>query len=591
MSSEELLSKDSDSLEPSVTAEGAVAADPIQDAPPSSEQPEQTAQPQTDLEADGQGSADSSAESSTSTESTQTDSSDDSQKQPSRRLRLNPTMNQESAKAIPSHSPSGSPSTPQTAASVELPAEPSADESRTTTVVNPDSEVAQTVSKTEKKPQSQAQAPAPFKVKNPVLLPPKIDNLGSDIEAEIEAALSSGSLDNVSAEIPTSTTDIDSLLAEDALEEGTKLTGKIQSIHGDDVFLDLGSRSPGVVSSRQFETGKKPEVGQIIEVVVDHVDREEGLIQLNLPKGIRKARGNWDDLAAGQIVDCLVTKTNKGGLEVTVGRVRGFLPSSQVELAYVSDLEPFVGQKLRVKVIEANPKKRNLVLSRREFLLIERKESEEQLWKTLEVGGQFTGTVKSIKDYGAFVDIGGVDGFLHIGPIRCSRINHPSEVLQEEQQIEVKVLSLDPEKKRISLGMRQLVPNPWTLATVNYSVESTVSGKITRITNFGAFVELEPGLEGMVHISELDHKRVRQVSEVLSVGQQIDFKVLEVNPDRKRIGLSLKALIEKPEDRSQTGQASSEEQVASKPKRKKSLKGGTGTPSAGGGLFGNPNNF
>ena len=414
---------------------------------------------------------------------------------------------------------------------------------------------------------------------------------GETSKREIQAALSNGSLDNLSAEIQTSTPEIDTLLEEDALEEGTKILGKIQSVHGDDVFLDLGSRSPGMVSSRQFETGKKPEVGQIIEVVVDRVDHEEGLIHLNLPKGIRKARGNWDDLGKGQILDCMVTKSNKGGLEVTVGSIRGFLPSSQVDLTYVSDLEPFIGQKLRVKVIEANPKKRNLVVSRREFLLIERQESEVQLWKTLEVGLQFTGTVKSIKDYGAFVDIGGVDGFLHIGEISWSRINHPSEVLQDGQQIEVKVLSLDPEKKRISLGMRQLVPNPWTIATVNYPVESTISGKITRITDFGAFVELEPGLEGMVHISELDHKRVRQVSDVLSVGQQIDFKVLEVNPDLKRIGLSLKSLIEKPEEQTPTGQSASEEAPASKPKKNKPLKGGTGTPTGRGGLFGNPTDF
>ncbi|MCH7988836.1 MAG: S1 RNA-binding domain-containing protein [Planctomycetes bacterium] len=569
MSSEESLSKDSDSLQPSDTTEGVVAAEPVHDDPPSPEQAEQTDQPHTDLESDSREVPDSAADSSTSSEPTPTDSSDDSQKQPSRRPRLNPTLNKETAKAVPSLSPSGSPSTRHT---------PPAGES----------EVADSDSKTEAKPQSNA----PLKVENPVDLPPEIGDLGRDLDAEIEAALSSGSLESPSTEIQTSTDDVDSLLEEDALEEGTKLTGKIQSVHGDDVFLDLGSRSPGVVSSRQFESGKKPVVGQIIEVVVSRVDHEEGLIQLNLPKGIRKARGNWEDLAAGQIVDCMVTKTNKGGLEVTVGSIRGFLPSSQVDLAYVSDLEQFVGQKLRVKVLEANPRKRNLVLSRRDFLLIERKESEEQLWKTLEVGLQFTGTVKSIKDYGAFVDIGGVDGFLHIGEISWSRINHPSEVLQDGQQIEVKVLTLDPEKKRISLGMRQLVPNPWTIASVNYPVESTVSGKITRITDFGAFVELEPGLEGMVHISELDHKRVRQVSDVLTVGQQINFKVLEVNPDRKRIGLSLKALVEKPEEQIPAGQTASEETPASMPKRNKPLKGGTGKPARkGGGLFGNPNDF
>ena len=336
---------------------------------------------------------------------------------------------------------------------------------------------------------------------------------------------------------------------EELLEAGQHLTGRIQSIHADNVFFELGYRSPGVIPLRQFVSGKKPEVGQRMEVLVDRIAAEEGLIHLNLPKGVRRIAGNWESLAKGQIVDCLVNRTNKGGLEVTVSGLRAFLPSSQVELGFISDLTPYVGQKLRVEVMEVNPRKRNLVVSRRAFLQIERKEAEEKFWETVDVDQTYTGKVKTIKDYGAFVDLGGTDGFLHIGEMSWHRLKHPSELLQEGQTIDVKVLSLDREKKKIGLGMKQLVQNPWTTAADRYPANSTVSGTVTRIADFGAFVELEPGLEGLIHVSELDHKRVRHPSDVLKVHQVVTAQVLDLDVERKRIGLSLKALIARPEEK------------------------------------------
>ena len=194
---------------------------------------------------------------------------------------------------------------------------------------------------------------------------------------------------------------------EELLEAGQHLTGKIQSIHADSVFLDLGYRSPGVIPLRQFVSGKKPEVGQRIEVLVDRIAHEEGLIYLNLPKGVRRIAGNWESLAKGQIVDCLVNRTNKGGLEVTVSGLRAFLPSSQVELGFISDLTPYVGQKLRVEVMEVNARKRNLVVSRRAYLQIERKEPRRSSGKPWPSTRPTPDKVKTIKDYGAFVDLGG----------------------------------------------------------------------------------------------------------------------------------------------------------------------------------------
>jgi small subunit ribosomal protein S1 len=287
----------------------------------------------------------------------------------------------------------------------------------------------------------------------------------------------------------------------------------------------------------------------------------------------------------------MVVKTNKGGLEVTVGSLRGFLPASQVDLGFVSNLETYVGQKLGVQVTEVNPKKRKLIVSRRAVLELERKDLEAELWTKLAVGQTRSGKVKTIKDYGAFVDIGGVDGFLHIGEISHSRIRHPSDVLKEGQDVEVQILKLEPEKKKISLGMRQLIQDPWKTVTSNYPADSTVTGKVTRVADFGAFVELELGVEGLVHVSEIAHQRVNRVADVLKEGQEVQAKVLEVDPDRKRIGLSLKALLPRPVDKSRPAV---EDRPVEPYHRQRSgpLKGGTSDAvSKPGGLFGNPNDF
>lgn len=428
----------------------------------------------------------------------------------------------------------------------------------------------------------------------PVELPPQIDDLGDELEAEITAALAGEEqiVDAASVEEAPEQADSPEQSSEEELEEGARLKGKVDSIHGDSVFLDLGYRSPGVVPVRQFESTKLPEVGQELEVFVSKVKSDEGLIYANLPGGKQRVTADWDSVWKGQVVDCMVTKTNKGGLEIKVGGLRGFLPASQLDLKFVEDLEPFVGQKLTVKVIEANRQKRNLVVSRRACLESERQEAEEALWFTIEKGKKFAGTVKTIKDYGAFVDLGGVDGFLHIGEISWTRIKHPSEVLHEGDQIDVVVVSLDHEKKKIGLGLKQLVQDPWTNAEEKFAKGNTVSGTVTRTTNFGAFIELESGVEGLVHISELDYKRVNRVTDVLNVGQEIDVQILEVDLERKRIGLSVKALKPKPE-KEQSGEkrpAEADSDVPTIVRTRTSLKGGIGD-SQKGGLFGNPKDF
>ncbi|MCA9062449.1 MAG: S1 RNA-binding domain-containing protein [Planctomycetaceae bacterium] len=417
---------------------------------------------------------------------------------------------------------------------------------------------------------------------------PGTDDLDASLEEEIQAAMAG-------AETPAPAQPPAEASAETGSEEigqGSRVKGTVQQIHEDDVFLDAGLRHNVVVSLKQFPENKPPAVGDQVDVFIDEMDAD-GLIRGRLPRGRHKAGGNWDALAVGQVVDCVVGATNKGGLQVTVSNLRAFLPASQIEIGYAGDLEKYVGQKLTVQITEVNPRKRNLVVSRRALLQAEREESEGEFWTRAEVGQEFSGTVKTIKDYGAFINIGAVDGFLHIGEISWSRINHPSDVLQEGQQVDVKVLKLDTDKKRISLGMKQLAQNPWASATEKYSSGRTVSGKVTRLTDFGAFIELEPGLEGMVHISQLAWRRVGSVGEILSVGETRDFQVQEVDTKRKRVSLSLKALEKRPE----SAKPEPDEDVAEsapEPRRPRNpnLRGGRdGAGESRGGLFGNPADF
>jgi len=418
---------------------------------------------------------------------------------------------------------------------------------------------------------------------------PAVDDLDSSLEEEISAAMSGDTTVPVTVNSGEPAAEGEASAKE--VSSGSKVKATVQAIHGGEVFLDAGLRQNVVLQLTQFPEGKHPSVGDQLDVIIDAED-SDGLIRGRIPRARHRAGGNWESLAVGQVVDCHVTAVNKGGLQVTVSNLRAFMPASQVELGFAGNMEQYVGQKMTVQITEVNPKKRNLVVSRRALLQAERSEGEGEFWAKVEVGQDYTGTVKTLKDYGAFVNIGPVDGFLHIGEISWSRINHPKDVLAEGQQVDVKVLKLDPEKKRISLGMKQLAQNPWASAAERYAQGRTVTGTVTRIAEFGAFVELEAGLEGMVHISELAWRRVGSVGEILKVGESRDFQVVEVDSKRKRVSLSVKALEKRPEtarpDRAEEAPSASEE--PRKP-RNQNLRGGTGTNGGGRGLFGNPSDF
>ncbi len=435
--------------------------------------------------------------------------------------------------------------------------------------------------------QAAQQAPAGRKVEIPRSDETEID---ASLEAEIQSAM--GGISAAPAPVVAAAADPVVASSEPAIGPGTKLKGTIQQVHGDDVFVEAGLRHNVVVSLKQFPEDKPPEVGATIDFVIDEIDAD-GLIRARLPRGKHRASGNWENLVVGQVVDCLVAAVNKGGLQVTVSGLRGFLPASQVELGFAGNLEGYLNQKLTVQITEVNPKKRNLVVSRRALLQAEREEGEGAFWGQAEVGQEYSGTVKTIKDYGAFINIGPVDGFLHIGEISWSRINHPNEALKEGQTVDVKILKLDAEKKRISLGMKQLAQNPWATAPERYATGRTVTGKVTRITDFGAFVELEPGLEGMVHISELAWRRVGSVGEILSIGETRDFQVQDVDTKRKRVSLSLKALEKRPEPAKpeKVEEEVSEAAAEQRKPRNQNLRGGRDGGGSRGGLFGNPSDF
>jgi small subunit ribosomal protein S1 len=353
--------------------------------------------------------------------------------------------------------------------------------------------------------------------------------------------------------------------------KGTR-TGKVIGVRGKSLFVDVGGKSEGVVPLDQFE-GEIPAPGAQIEVIVDRFDVSEGIQHLRLKGAAIEA--NWENLRQGVIVEARGTKVVKGGLEVDVDGIRGFLPISQLDLSRVEDAASFVNQKFKALVTEANSREKNLVLSRRELLEQERAEQREKTWASLQEGQVREGTVRSIKDFGAFVDLGGVDGLLPIGEMSWSRVQKVDDLVKIGDKVQVKVLKIDPAGRKLTLGLKQLSPSPWEKAAQNYPRGLLIKGKVTRLMEFGAFVELEPGVEGLIHVTELSPTRVRRIADIVQAGQEVEVRVLKVEPEQKRIGLSL--LPAKGKEAIEVDDQEEDDQPpAPKPERKVPLKGGLG---------------
>jgi len=409
-----------------------------------------------------------------------------------------------------------------------------------------------------------------------VPLPNLREELPSELESEYERALGDDPLEEL----------IDGPGSEAGpLASETRHQGRIVAVGREDVFVDLGRREQGRLSLRQFD--EPPQVGTIIEVIVERFNEEDGLYELSIPN-VAVEVDDWGDLAEGMLVEAHVTGHNSGGLECEVNRIRGFIPISQIALYRVEGLEEFVGQRFVCLVTEANRARRNLVLSRRAVLEREQQEARQRLLDSLEPGQVREGVVRKLTDFGAFVDLGGVDGLVHVSRLAWHRVEDPREVLQEGQQIKVKVEKVDRATGRIGLSYRDMVENPWHRAAEKYQPNSVVQGRVTRLMDFGAFVQLEPGVEGLVHISELAYRRVWRASDVVSEGQEVEVLVLSVDAEAQRISLSMKALETRPQAAkdSQADQAGGQPPEPPQTKRKKRrpsrpLSGGLGRAPGG----------
>lgn len=352
--------------------------------------------------------------------------------------------------------------------------------------------------------------------------------------------------------------------------------GKVFRIHGQDVFIDLpGGRTQGVLPLLQFPEGP-PALGTEIEITIEGFDSANGVMLLSRKGAAVEA--DWSSVAAGMTVEARVTETNKGGLSVDVNGIRGFMPISQIDLYRVDNPEQFVNQRLLCLVTEVNPEERNLVLSRRALLEKEREETREKMWNELAEGQIRQGIVRSIRDFGVFVDLGGVDGLLHVSEMSWQRVQDPSTIVQPGQTVKVVVLKLDRERRKVGLGLKQLTASPWDSIGEKYHFGDLVTGKISRLMDFGAFVELEPAIEGLIHISELAPQRVFRVGDIVKTGQEVQVKVLSVDPAQRRISLSLKAAQAK-EPEPVAEEPEPEPEVPVKPPRPRTtpLRGGTGS--------------
>ncbi|MBL8609513.1 MAG: 30S ribosomal protein S1 [Myxococcales bacterium] len=340
-----------------------------------------------------------------------------------------------------------------------------------------------------------------------------------------------------------------SLQGGDFGKEGEIVSGTVVAVQRDNVVVDIGGKSEGMIALSEFAdaTGQmnvKP--GDKIDVYIESRENDDGLVLLSKEKADKMKV--WDEISAAcerdELIDGTISQRVKGGLSVTIkGGVKAFLPGSQVDLRPIRNLDKLIGQSYQFKVIKFNKKRGNIVLSRRVLLEKERDEQKTKTLETLEEGKVVRGVIKNITEYGAFVDLGGIDGLLHITDMSWGRVNHPEELFKVGDEVTVKVLKYNPETERVSLGLKQTQEDPWNHAEEAYPAGKRVSGKVMSITDYGAFVELEPGVEGLIHVSEMSWtKKVKHPSKLLEVGQTIECQVLEVDAKQKRISLGLKQL-------------------------------------------------
>lgn len=375
----------------------------------------------------------------------------------------------------------------------------------------------------------------------------------ADLDAELEAALGGESMEALMDQQAQQDKELEQATSKDAAANEDSVhtevrRGRITAVRGEDVFVDVQGqtgRLQGVVPVAQFE--RPPRLGSIMDFVVDKVDEGQGLMFLSREGAI--SRTNWDNLSRGNVVEARVTGKNKGGLELElVGNIRAFMPMSQVDIHHLDDdaIEAFVGQKIPAQVTEIDRKHKKVMLSRRAYVEQQRKTDKIKLMATIEVGQVLDGTVSKLMPFGAFVDIGGVDGLVHVSDMSYSHVKNPGDVVKEGQKVQVKVLKIEADKDRIALGMKQIQPDPWDAVSATVHVGEEVTGRVVRTANFGAFIQLEQGVEALLPISEISWKRIHRCEDAISVGQSLRLKVLTMDPGKQRMSLSLKQIAGDP---------------------------------------------
>lgn len=358
-----------------------------------------------------------------------------------------------------------------------------------------------------------------------------LDVSDSDVEAQLTAALGDLSQDSLTNAM------------KDTAEHtpGTILTGRVVDVIGNDVIVEVGLKSEGSIDLDEFN-GEVPTPGDEVEVFLEELESETGLVELSKRKADR-IRG-WENILQnnneGDVVTGMITRKIKGGLLMDIG-VPAFLPASQVDIRRPGDIGEYIGKEIEAKILKIDKDRRNIVVSRRKLIEEQRNKAKEALMADIEEGQLRKGIVKNIADFGAFVDLGGIDGLLHITDMSWGRINHPSEMLKIDQEVECIVLNIDREKEKIALGLKQKTQSPWEDVKNRYPIGAKITGKVVNVTNYGAFVKLEEGLEGLVHISEMSWtRRINHPNEMVEPNQEIEVVVLEIDKDKQEISLGMK---------------------------------------------------
>tara|TARA_B100001758_G_scaffold46825_1_gene37611 strand:- start:6051 stop:7997 length:1947 start_codon:yes stop_codon:yes gene_type:complete len=335
------------------------------------------------------------------------------------------------------------------------------------------------------------------------------------------------------------------------ISEHSLIEGRVVGMNDRDVLIDIGFKSEGIIDRSEFKVDDLPEIGDQVEVYLEFIEDASGNTILSKEKAdfMRRWKELKDAYESEKIITGKIVRRIKGGLIVDLGVVQAFLPGSQVDVRPIQDFDIYLDREIEIRIVKFNESRKNIVVSHKIILEDSLQEQREALFKELEVGSILEGRVKNITDFGVFVDLGGIDGLLHITDLSWGRVNHPSEVLSMNDSITVKVIEYDEERKRVSLGLKQLAPHPWEDVEIKYPIGNIVKGKVVSLTNYGCFIELEPGVEGLVHVSEISWtKHIKNPSEVYNMGDEVDAKVLSIDSEDKKISLGVKQLTPDPWD-------------------------------------------